>query len=60
MLGLAPAIVTFVLYWKVRREVRGEWNPARLQLAWAFALACLGAFISLFLIGLQVIRNLNP
>ena len=56
ILGLAPAIMSFILYWQVRAETEDEWNPAAAYLRWGFFLSALGSAVSLFLLLLPVFK----
>lgn len=52
VIGLAPAMVAFYDFARVRAATRNDWNPAGTQLRVGFALATIGASLSLLLLSI--------
>jgi hypothetical protein len=58
ILGLVPAVVSLHLFWRVRADLDGEWNPAGAYLGWGLVLGLSGAVESLVLLGLPLFKRL--
>lgn len=61
VLGIPFAVIAVSNYFRVRRLVGGQWNPAQTYLAWGLATALSGLFLTVvafFVVGIIIVQEL--
>ncbi len=56
ILGLVPAAIAFHMFWKIRDDADGEWNPASGYLWAGLMLSLIGGAESMLIVALPLVK----